>query len=151
MSLAETCPSMLFIIFEAIINLAMILEVSTRLVALGKNYWKSAWNIVDIILVALCAVTLLVLTTGCSIGERNEAIFDTMLLVIRNGFQLFRLFMMLRRNQYSIHARSTRINFDDILDNVDEPSAEFSVLDRDRDLHDTFLDDEDSDLEHGRL
>ncbi|KAG0809642.1 hypothetical protein G6F16_010277 [Rhizopus arrhizus] len=143
MSLRETCPSSLFIIFEAIINLAMIVEVSTRLLALGKNYWKSVWNMIDIVLVIVCAVTLLVLTTGCSIGERNEAIFDTMLLVIRNGFQLFRLFMMLRRNQYSIHARSTRIDFDDILDNNADNSTSL-----DRDLHDTFLDDEDSDLEH---
>ncbi len=50
------------------------------------------------------------------------------------------------RNQYSIHARSTRIDFDDILDNNADNSTSL-----DRDLHDTFLDDEDSDLEHGRL
>ncbi|OAD08277.1 hypothetical protein MUCCIDRAFT_136524 [Mucor lusitanicus CBS 277.49] len=90
-------PSVLFIVFEAIINFAMIIEVTTRLLALGRRYWKSVWNIVDIVLVVLCAVTLIVLTTGCSVGERSEAIFDTILLVIRNGFQLVRLFMMLRK------------------------------------------------------
>ncbi|PHZ13629.1 uncharacterized protein RHIMIDRAFT_236681 [Rhizopus microsporus ATCC 52813] len=152
MSLTETCPSHLFIIFEAIINLAMIVEVSTRLLALGRNYWKSVWNVVDIILVMLCVVTLIVLTTGCSIGERNEAIFDTILLVIRNGFQLFRLFMMLRRNQYSIRARSTRIDFDDILDSAEDPSSDFNIEDRDRNLQESFLDDDDdSDLERSRL
>ncbi|GAN01166.1 wsc domain-containing protein [Mucor ambiguus] len=151
MSIKETCPSVLFIVFEAIINFAMIIEVTTRLLALGRRYWKSVWNIVDIILVVLCAVTLIVLTTGCSVGERSEAIFDTILLVIRNGFQLFRLFMMLRKNQYSLHARSTRIDFDDIPDVEREPSLEFTALDRDRGLDESFLDDEDSDMEQGRL
>ncbi|KAL9550273.1 hypothetical protein MBANPS3_004797 [Mucor bainieri] len=161
MSIKETCPSVLFIVFEAIINFAMIIEVTTRLLALGRRYWKSVWNIVDIVLVALCAVTLIVLTTGCSVGERSEAIFDTILLVIRNGFQLVRLFMMLRnesqplmylpRNQYSLHARSTRIDFDDIPDVEREPSLEFTALDRDRGLDESFLDDEDSDMEQGRL
>ncbi|GAA5810241.1 hypothetical protein MFLAVUS_003661 [Mucor flavus] len=148
MSLREACPSVLFIVIEAIINVAMIIEVTTRLLALGRGYWKSVWNIVDIILVGLCAVTLIVLTTGCSVGETNEAIFDSILLVIRNGFQLFRLFMMLRKNQYSLHARSTRIDFDDIPDGRE--SLEFTSLDRDRGLDESFLDDQDSDIEQGR-
>ncbi|CEP18379.1 hypothetical protein [Parasitella parasitica] len=135
----------------SIINFAMIIEVATRLLALGRRYWKSVWNIVDVILVGLCAVTLIVLTTGCSVGERSEAIFDTVLLVIRNGFQLFRLFMMLRKNQYSLNARSTRVDFDDIPDVEREPSLEFTALDRDRGLDESFLDDEDSDMEQGRL
>ncbi|KAI9469909.1 MAG: hypothetical protein EXX96DRAFT_587932 [Benjaminiella poitrasii] len=147
MSLKEKCPSLLFIIFEEVINAAMIIEVIIRLLALGRRYWKSVWNIIDIILVVLCAVTLVVLTTGCSIGERSEAIFDTVLLVIRNGFQLIRLFVMLRKNQYSMHARSTRIDFDDIPDVEREPSLEFTALDRDRGLDESFLDDEDSDVE----
>ncbi|KAI8092365.1 uncharacterized protein B0P05DRAFT_526000 [Gilbertella persicaria] len=151
MSLEEKCPSIMFIVFEAIINVAMIVEVTTRLLALGRQYWRSIWNTIDIVLVVLCAVTLIVLTTGCSVGERSEAIFDTILLVIRNGFQLFRLFMMLRKNQYSLHARSTRIDFDDILDNRREPSLEFTALDRDRGLDESFLDDDDSDMEQGRL
>ncbi|KAI9265954.1 hypothetical protein BY458DRAFT_217945 [Sporodiniella umbellata] len=150
MSLSETCPSTLFIIFEATINLAMILEVSTRLIALGTSYWESAWNVVDIVLVTLCLVTLLVLTTGCSDSERREAIFDTVLLVIRNGIQLFRLFMMLRRNQYSLHARSTRIDFGHLSNTADEHPEEFSVLGRNGDAHQAFLDDEDSDFEHER-
>ncbi|KAI7907276.1 uncharacterized protein BX663DRAFT_495395 [Cokeromyces recurvatus] len=147
MSLKEKCPSLLFIIFEAIINAAMIIEVIIRLLALGRRYWRSVWNIIDVILVVLCAVTLIVLTTGCSIEERSEAIFDTVLLVIRNGFQLIRLFMMLRKNQYSLNARSTRIDFDDIPDVQREPSLEFTALDHDRGLDESFLDDEDSDID----
>ncbi|KAI8380901.1 uncharacterized protein BYT42DRAFT_593008 [Radiomyces spectabilis] len=148
MSIKETCPSLLFIIFEAIINLAMIIEVTVRLLALRRAYWHSVWNIIDIVLVGLCAITLVVLATGCSVGERSEAIFDTVLLVIRNSFQVFRLFMMIRKNQYSLNARSTRVDFDALPDYGRDPSVEFSAFDRG--LDESFLEDEDSDVEHGR-
>ncbi|CAO3591000.1 unnamed protein product [Absidia cylindrospora] len=146
MSIQETCPSLTFIIFEAIINFAMITEVTIRLLALRTAYWKSIWNIVDIVLVVLCAITLIVLTTGCSASERNEAIFDTLLLVIRNCFQFFRLFMMAKKNQYSIQARTTRIDFTDLPDNR-HASVDFA---RDQRLDQSFLDD-DSDFEQDRI
>ncbi|ORZ23211.1 hypothetical protein BCR42DRAFT_404254 [Absidia repens] len=146
MSIQETCPSLTFIIFEAIINFAMITEVTIRLLALRTAYWQSIWNIVDIVLVVLCAITLIVLTTGCSASERNEAIFDTLLLVIRNCFQFFRLFMMAKKNQYSIQARTTRIDFSDLPDNR-HPSVDFT---RDQRLDQSFLDD-DSDFEQDRI
>ncbi|KAL0079267.1 hypothetical protein J3Q64DRAFT_1761839 [Phycomyces blakesleeanus] len=146
LSINETCPSPLFIVFEAIVNVAMILEVVVRLVALRRAYWKSIWNIVDTVLVILCAVTLVVLASGCSAGERSEAIFDTILLVIRNCFQFTRLFMMVRKNKNSINARSARIDFTDLPDHTREPSVEFSALDRDRGIE-SFL-GEGSDLEH---
>lgn len=56
----------------------------------------------------------------------------------------------LKRNQYSLHARSTRIDFDDIPNVAREPSLEFTALDRDRGLDESFLDDNDSDVEQGR-
>ncbi|ORX50594.1 hypothetical protein DM01DRAFT_1367868 [Hesseltinella vesiculosa] len=151
MSIKETCPSLMFIIFEAIINFAMILEVTIRLLALGRTYWQSVWNMIDIVLVALCVITLIVLATGCSDSERSEAIFDTVLLVIRNCFQFFRLFMMARKNQYSIHAKTTRINFDNLP--VDRHvSVDFSTAERDRALDESFLEDEDDDSDdHRRL
>ncbi|KAI7861805.1 hypothetical protein BDF14DRAFT_246808 [Spinellus fusiger] len=97
MSIRETCPSFLLIVFEGVINAAMIIEVGVRMVALRSAYWRSLWNGVDTVLVGLCAVTLVVLASGCSATERNEAIFDTALLVIRNCFQLTRLLMMVRK------------------------------------------------------
>jgi hypothetical protein len=54
------------------------------------------------------------------------------------------------RNQYSIHARATRVDFDDIESN-DRESVEFTALDRDRGLDESFLDDEDSDIEQNRI
>lgn len=59
------------------------------------------------------------------------------------------LFFRYIRNQYSIHARSSRIDFGDIPDVERDPSLEFSALDRDRGLEESFLDDEDSELENG--
>ncbi|KAI8997252.1 hypothetical protein BDB01DRAFT_770440 [Pilobolus umbonatus] len=149
MSSHEKCPSILFIVFEAVINAAMIIEVSIRILALRRDYWNSVWNIIDTILVVLCAITLIVLTTGCSTGEREEAMIDTLLLVIRNVFQLVRLFIMLRKNQYSIHTRANRVDFDGITD-ARHTSVEFMDFDREREINESFLDD-DSDIEHGRM
>ncbi|KAI8329305.1 hypothetical protein BC941DRAFT_443185 [Chlamydoabsidia padenii] len=146
MSIQETCPSLMFIIFEAIINFAMIAEVTVRMLALRRAYWQSIWNIVDTILVVLCAITLIVLATGCSASERNEAIFDTLLLVIRNCFQFFRLFMMAKKNQYSIQARTTRIDFSDL---PEERNTSVDLT-RDQRLDQSFLDD-DSDFEQDRI
>ncbi|CAO3649942.1 unnamed protein product [Cunninghamella echinulata] len=148
MSIQETCPSLMFIIFEAIINFAMIIEVSIRLVALRRVYWQSIWNIIDIILVGLCVITLIVLATGCSATERKEAIFDTILLVIRNCFQFCRLFMMAKKNKYSINARTTRIDFSDLPEERNT-SLEFNYMERDQRLNQSFLDD--SDFEQDRI
>ncbi|ORY93985.1 hypothetical protein BCR43DRAFT_495675 [Syncephalastrum racemosum] len=135
LSLRETCPTTLFIVFESIINFAMIIEVSIRLVALQRAYWRSVWNIVDTVLVAMCAITLIVLASGCSASERSEAIFDTILLVIRNCIQVFRLFMMVRKNKHSMNARSARVDFSDL--GHREASTEYTS----RDFDDTFLSD----------
>lgn len=148
LSLAETCPSLLFIILESIINFAMITEVSIRMVALRRAYWRSVWNIIDTILVVLCAITLIVIASGCSASERSEALFDTILLVIRNCVQFFRLFMMMRKNQHSLSTRSARIDFDDLRDNPRNASVEFSAMERAVSLDGGFLDDSD---DEGRI
>lgn len=124
------------------------------------------WNIIDTILVGLCVVTLIVIASGCSAGERSEAILDTVLLVIRNCVQFFRLFMMVRkyvsshhsqeasianwlfRNQHSMNTRSARIDFSGISDNTRDPSMEFSWLDRHREFEESFLSDSEEDNQH---
>lgn len=58
--------------------------------------------------------------------------------------------MDILRNQYSLHARAARIDFDDIPGNNQRESLEFTALDRDRGLDESFLDDDDSDIEQGR-
>ncbi|KAI8328231.1 hypothetical protein BC941DRAFT_445336 [Chlamydoabsidia padenii] len=149
MCLQETCPSRTFILFEAIINFAMIIEVTIRVLALRKTYWQSLWNVVDIILVGLCVITLILLATGCSTTERTEAIFDSILLIIRNCFQFFRLCRMAKKNKYSIYAKTTRIDFNNLPDER-PPSNEYSRDDR---LRQSFYldDDDDPDLEQDRF
>ncbi|CAG8608635.1 11174_t:CDS:2 [Paraglomus occultum] len=111
LSIKEKCPSMLFIVLEITINVVMITEVLTRFIALRKLYWKSVYNIVDLVLVLLCLVTLIfIVTDGCS-EHRSEEIFDTLLLVIRNLMQFGRLFIMLRKNQKNRTARNARVDF----------------------------------------
>ena len=61
-------------------------------------YWKSLWNIVDLVMVALCVTTLLYLMFGeCSKARAREAVLDTLLLVVRNGIQFVRLVLMIRK------------------------------------------------------
>jgi hypothetical protein len=55
-------------------------------------------NILDLLLVLFCSITLiLVFTNPCSSGTRSEEVLDTVLLVIRNGVQFLRLGNILRR------------------------------------------------------
>ncbi|OZJ06814.1 hypothetical protein BZG36_00001, partial [Bifiguratus adelaidae] len=121
LSLTESCPSSLlvFIILEIIINVAMILEVGVRLVALGRNYWTSLWNLLDILLVLLCISTLIVISHGCTNdgldgGQKGEEIFDTILLVFRNVAQFVRVLLMVRKNKNTLMSRSHRIDFSDV-------------------------------------
>ncbi|PWZ01442.1 hypothetical protein BCV70DRAFT_198870 [Testicularia cyperi] len=60
-SLTTECPGPLFYGLELAINLLLITEVGIRLVAFGKQFWKSTYNVIDLGLVLLCAITLLVI------------------------------------------------------------------------------------------
>ncbi|CAG8479963.1 9802_t:CDS:2 [Ambispora leptoticha] len=115
LSIEETCPSIWFIILEVIINVAMIAEVTTRFFALKQLFWRSVYNIVDIILVFLCVLTVLfILAGGCSSGQKSEELLDTLLLVARNLVQFGRLIVMLRKNKKNRSARNARIDFSDV-------------------------------------
>ncbi|TPX36018.1 hypothetical protein SmJEL517_g01753 [Synchytrium microbalum] len=115
MSLSDTCPSGWFYILEAVVNLTMIAEVSIRFIALGKLYWKSTWNIVDLVMVLLCGMTLLYLLFGeCTKARSREAVLDTVLLVVRNGIQFVRLVLMLRKNRRPLLSRPGNVDFDSV-------------------------------------
>ena len=56
---------------------------------------------VDVILTAFCALTLLVLAFAkCGAGSKEEEIFDTLLLIARNVLQFGRLAAVMR--QYAL-------------------------------------------------
>jgi hypothetical protein len=114
LSLTDGCPGLAFYILEIIINTAMIIEVGIRFVALGRvrmpfcsiehlpnssqQFWKSPFNVMDVILTAFCALTLLVLAfADCGAGSKEEEVFDTLLLVARNVLQFGRLAAVMRQ------------------------------------------------------
>ncbi|ORX90908.1 hypothetical protein K493DRAFT_229323 [Basidiobolus meristosporus CBS 931.73] len=84
-------PGLEFFVLEIIINLAMLFEVIIRMVALGKTYWKSLFNILDVVLMMFCLATLILLFLGCSPFNEKEELVDTVFLVIRNIAQFWRL------------------------------------------------------------
>jgi hypothetical protein len=100
----------------------MIVEVVTRLLALGKLFWKSIFNIVDISLVLLCVITLLfIISGGCS--HKGEEVFDLILLVVRNFVQFGRLIVMVTRNKENRKARNATVDFT----NVRDPSVSIDI------------------------
>ncbi|WWC85510.1 uncharacterized protein L201_000374 [Kwoniella dendrophila CBS 6074] len=97
------CPPAVWHILEVVINVLMVLEVGTRWIAYGKKYPLNLLNIVDIILVLFCTVTvILVFRNPCGEGTRSEELLDTFLLIIRNGVQFLRLGSILRRSGHSL-------------------------------------------------
>ncbi|ORX84166.1 hypothetical protein BCR32DRAFT_242781 [Anaeromyces robustus] len=96
-SFTTKCLSTTYLIMDYFINVVLIIEVILRINALGKNYWKSFLNILDLIIVPLCVVTLVYLTIDdCS--NRQGKIADNIILGVRNTLQLFRLLLLIKNN-----------------------------------------------------
>ncbi|KAG9001160.1 hypothetical protein FRB93_012242 [Tulasnella sp. JGI-2019a] len=111
LSLMEGCPGPAFYVLEIIVNSAMILEVGIRLVAFGRQFWKSPFNIADLILTLFCALTLLVLAFAeCGDTSKEEELLDTLLLVARNVLQFARLAAVMRNSGQSIFTRPKPID-----------------------------------------
>jgi len=97
-SFSSTCLTPLYLIIDYFINIVLIIEVILRINALGKNYWKSFLNLIDLIIVPLCIVTVVYLTIDdCSNQEGKIA--DNIILGVRNSLQLFRLLLLIKNNQ----------------------------------------------------
>ncbi|KAI1788818.1 hypothetical protein LXA43DRAFT_1096987 [Ganoderma leucocontextum] len=98
LSLVNDCPTLPFYILEFIINAAMIVEVGIRFVAFGRQFWRSVWNIMDLVITAFCGITLLfILFSGCDNTSKEEELLDTLLLVVRNILQFGRLATVMRQ------------------------------------------------------
>lgn len=70
-----------------------------RALRLGKQqFWKSPFNIMDLIITMICAVTILVIFfAGCGSTSKEEELLDTLLLVARNVLQFVRLASVMRQ------------------------------------------------------
>ncbi|KAJ3383626.1 hypothetical protein HDU92_004048 [Lobulomyces angularis] len=138
LSIIERCPSGYFYILEVIINLGMILEVTIRFFAFGKNFWNSKWNMFDVVLVFFCFLTLFILMVGeCSSTRTREAEADAFLLILRNGIQFSRLMVVLKKNNTQLSNRATTINFE----NIDSRAFDDSSFDTRRTTYTDDFDD----------
>jgi hypothetical protein len=73
-------------------------EKGLGLSTLIQQFWKSPFNVVDLILTVFCALTLLVLAFAkCGTGSKEEEILDTLLLIARNVLQFGRLAAVMRQ------------------------------------------------------
>ncbi|GAA5892246.1 uncharacterized protein JCM6883_007296 [Sporobolomyces salmoneus] len=105
----DNCPSFTFYVLEVIVNSAMIIEVSIRFFAFGRQFWSSHFNTLDLLITLLCLITLLVIVfKGCS--AKDEEVFDTFLLVVRNLFQFGRLALVLRKSGKNVFSRPAPID-----------------------------------------
>jgi hypothetical protein len=78
--------------------IAIGIEFAIRYKAIGKKFFQSTINVIDTIVVCVCAVTFAVLLThSCGDASAREAVLEETLLLVRNGIQLVRLVMMMRR------------------------------------------------------
>jgi len=103
LSLVDGCPGLPFYILEVIINSSMIIEVGIRFVAFGSQFWKSYFNVLDLVITAFCALTILVIFfAGCGETSKGEEIIDTLLLVVRNVLQFIRLATVMRQSGKSM-------------------------------------------------
>lgn len=78
----------------------MIVEVSIRMLALGRAFWQSPGNFVDLFVVMLCFLTLLLVGDKCSPVLDYELSLDALVLVARNVLQAVRLFLAIDRYPY---------------------------------------------------
>ncbi|KAJ3150472.1 hypothetical protein HDU86_006645 [Geranomyces michiganensis] len=105
------CPGPWICTMEIIVNMGMVAEVCVRFVALGKIFWLSYWNIVDLALVPLCLLTfVIILFTPCSASSRGELELEDMLLVFRNGVVLSRLASVVQKNRTQLGAQTRNID-----------------------------------------
>ncbi|KAJ1862633.1 hypothetical protein H4R99_005584 [Coemansia sp. RSA 1722] len=112
-AILESCPSVFFITIESILCICMMLEIITRAIAMHMSFLTSWWNYFDIVIVMFCGITLILLSRECSAGSNSEELLNTVMLVIRNAAQVFRLMATLRKNRRQMAAQDVNVSLDD--------------------------------------
>jgi len=105
------CTNSTYIILESLIILALIIEVTIRLLAQRKYYFYSFWNILDISILAVCIWLFSITKVKCPLNE-NDSIIDSSILIVRYIIQFIRLGLLLKKNKTSGASKKRKsINF----------------------------------------
>jgi len=92
-----------FIFLEIFLNIAMILEITMRILALGINFWLEWQNLADVLVMALCAIATsyyLILHDTVSGKEAEEAIIaDELLIILRSLLHIVRLALFMKNRK----------------------------------------------------
>ncbi|ORX83675.1 hypothetical protein BCR32DRAFT_266822 [Anaeromyces robustus] len=106
------CGNIYHLIFEALIILALIIEVTICLLAQRKYFFYSFWNIIDVLIIINCVWLFEITENNC---EVNDSIIDNGILGVRYIIQFIRLGLLLKKNKSSGGDRKRKsINFNNI-------------------------------------
>jgi len=91
------CTNGYILTLEALIILALILEVTILLLAQRKYFFYSIWNILDVVIIAVCAWLFFITEANCPSND----IIDNSILIVRYIIQFIRLGLLLKKNKSS--------------------------------------------------
>ncbi|KAI9593791.1 hypothetical protein BDF19DRAFT_446922 [Syncephalis fuscata] len=113
-SFIETCGSTIFAILLTICVIVIPIESFIRLLALGRQFFLSAMDIGDLMLGIIMTIIALATAWGeCSTTKHRIAALMAVLCLARNGVQLIRLLMAIRKDRRNRSAREATIEFTD--------------------------------------
>jgi len=108
------CTNELYFFLESLIIFALLAEITIRLLAQRKYYFRSIWNILDLIILANCIWLYYITKTKCPLNN-NDSIIDSGILVVRYLIQFIRLGILLRKNKTSgTNNKRISVNFSHI-------------------------------------
>jgi len=96
----------LFLSVEIIVNLAFLFEISLRLVSLKLRYFSSVSNLFDVVVLLFSLLSILVYFTSSVYFSNINDIISIILLILRYGIQLVRLYRLIQnqRKAYTAHS-----------------------------------------------
>lgn len=89
-----------FILLEIFLNIAMILEIVMRILALGINFWLEWQNLADVVVMALCAIaTSYYLVLHDTLRGEEAIIADELLIILRCMVHIVRLALFMKNRK----------------------------------------------------
>ncbi|KAI8050363.1 hypothetical protein BDF22DRAFT_745690 [Syncephalis plumigaleata] len=116
------CPARIYlsgsVLFATLLTIGVIvvpIEALVRLLALGRQFFVSVMDVGDLSLGVIMMIIALVTAWGeCSSTKHRIAALMAVLCIARNGLQLIRLLMAVRKDQRNRSAREATIEFADV-------------------------------------